>query len=176
MLNLSQAVLRILSPVLDAPAHGQRPALIVGSKDSDSSQDMVFTVCDIDNLIGRAQAALEQAGVGRGKIVLLCAPNSPELVACLIATWRLGAIALPVDFRLTKGEVENIAVRVCAKVIYSSEPLTEIIETIVPQKFPSQPASYDAHRACMLDLDLPALIILTSGTTGVPKGAVHDLG
>ena len=173
MLDFSNAVLRLLSPALEAPEHGLGRALIVGGRTC--SDDRILTFSEVDHLIGRAQAALEQAGVRRGETVLLCAPNSPELVACLMATWRLGAIALPVDFRLTQAEVVNIAKRGSAKVIYALEPITDHIQTIVPGKFPSEPAPYEAQSARLLALDLPALIILTSGTTGIPKGAVHDL-
>jgi acyl-CoA synthetase (AMP-forming)/AMP-acid ligase II len=48
-------------------------------------------------------------GVERGARVFLHYGNRPEFFADLLAIWRLGACAIPIDGRLTAFEVETLA-------------------------------------------------------------------
>jgi long-chain acyl-CoA synthetase len=110
--------------------------------------------------------------------VLLCLANSAELVASILATWRAGLIAVPIDYRLTKQEIENIAERLNVSLIVTDRQISDNFVKIDPKKLPvtKDKSSTQAVSARVVDQDHCGLIILTSGTTGVPKAAVHSLG
>lgn len=146
------------------------------------SKDRHVSFADLETLIQQAQTLLTEAGVERSQKVMIVSPNSPEVVATVLAAWRLGAIAIPVDFRMTAQEIVNVAKRLQVKVLASipaiatealASALGEIkvlnLETVSSEKIEKQ------ESPGFLSLKDPAFLILTSGTTGEPKGALHDL-
>jgi long-chain acyl-CoA synthetase len=169
---------------------GGRPALIhvlPGGKVRELSHR------DVEELIGKAEGLLKSLGVTAGDKVIMTSPNSPELAACILATWRLGAMAVPIDFRLTEKELANVATSapIAAKAVIVFKPLIKDFAAL------EATLQAGANSAALCDLselhkheevkrekgnatdfkslDAPAVLILTSGTTGTPKGALHDL-
>ena len=57
---------------------------------------------------GRLASGLDRAGVRRGDAVVFSLFNCPEFVLVWLAAQRLGAIATPINFRLSPGEVAHI--------------------------------------------------------------------
>lgn len=174
MIDFQEAFRRIVTPAAANQLDSGRPAFIQAADGRNCREDRVVTYAQFQALTDRAQAALASRGVGAGAIVLICQQNSPELAALIFACWRLGAIALPVDYRLTRPEVENIVSRVGARVVCLSEKSIPSLAVLTPADWPESGEGLPAQSAP--DADSFALIILTSGTTGIPKGAVHQIG
>jgi len=80
-----------------ARARGKRPWLM---SDAES-----FTFGEAQRASSTVAAALEEAGVGAGDIVLLVAHNRPADVLVWLGILRLGAVALPVNPRSTVAEL-----------------------------------------------------------------------
>ena len=121
--------------------------------------------------------------------------NRTEFVETFLAANLLGAIAVPVNFRLTPPEIAFL-VEDCQARVVVTEPvlaavatgvrdITPILETVIVADAPSEDGiiGYEdllterADRTAgppIVDVpnDSPALIMYTSGTTGRPKGAV----
>ncbi|WP_425569754.1 fatty-acid--CoA ligase FadD5 [Rhodococcus olei] len=136
--------------------------------------------------------ALHRRGVGFGDRVLIVMLNRPEFVETVLAINALGAIAVPVNFRLTPPEMAYLVTDSGATVVVTDVPLAPLVAT-VRQQVPELATCVvvggeggdgtegyagllseagEPHPPVDLPEDLPALIMYTSGTTGSPKGAV----
>ncbi|MFC3963700.1 fatty-acid--CoA ligase FadD5 [Nocardia jiangsuensis] len=141
---------------------------------------------------GKFADALARRGVGFGDRVLILALNYPEYLEAVFGINALGAIAVPVNFRLTPPEVAYIVSDSGAKAVVTDsvlQPLAVAVRAQAPgleSVFVINGASGDgvigfddalaeegeAHVARDIPEDTPSLIMYTSGTTGSPKGAV----
>ena len=139
--------------------------------------------------IRRIAGGLHRLGVGPGDRVLVYLPNGLEFVQLAYAAFTLGAILVPVNTRLTAGEIEHIATdsqpSVFAFHAASRQALAGILAAL-PGCRALVTGAVAAGEIAFAELlargqtDLaPApleaedcMIIYTSGTTGRPKGAV----
>jgi len=97
---------------------------------------------------------LADRGAGPGARVAIALPPGLEFAQALHACLLLGAVAVPVDLRLSSAERAEIA---AGATVLVSEPLGE----------GSAPAALPASIAH--DLDAVAVVIYTSGTTAAPR-------
>src|SRR5437870_1028893 len=121
-----------------------------------SAEGERISYTELDLRSDAAAAALWARGVRAGSVVALTLPSSPEFVVAYAAASKLGAAVAGVNPKLTDAE------RAAAlDMLQPHEVIGEPIEP-VDAPVPEQPAP---------DPDRPAAIVLTSGTTGAPKGA-----
>jgi len=117
-------------------------------------------------LAAAATAHLRAEGVRRGAIVAWLGHNSWDMIATLVACERLGAVLLPLNWRLTAAELARIVRHAGAgHLMGTPEVQTLAEETLRRTQLAPGPA------AGVQDGDL--LLVYTSGTTGQPKGAMH---
>ena len=154
--------------------------------------DRHLTYRQLDGRVNRLARALHARGVAKGDRVAVLMQNRLEVVESYLAVVKLGAIAVPINFRLVAAEVEYILSDSGAKVLIVDEPLSSLaaqlpptrVETVVVVGGDAAAVSATAlEYESIFDpddspLDIvvadqdPAFIMYTSGTTGRPKGAV----
>jgi oxalate---CoA ligase len=122
--------------------------------------------------IARRAALLTSMGIGLGSIVAIAHGGSARFFADLLAVWNVQAAAACLDSTLTEMELQAVmdflrpaAVLIDGPVLpgMPSIPLLELA-TALPRSAPLT--------AAHLDLNAPALVLFTSGTTGTPKAVV----
>src|SRR4051794_34976531 len=133
-----------------------------------------------------ARALKSQLGVGRGDRVAILSLNHPNYLVLLYACARLGAMLVPLNWRLAVPEQVFILSDGSAKVLVVEKSFEAVVEPLrhaLPEvrivgldfapSFDDLLASGTGEgRNPHVDLSSPLLIVYTSGTTGRPKGAV----
>jgi fatty-acyl-CoA synthase len=157
-------------------------------------QDAVRTFGEVDARVTSLANALAARGLRHGDRLAVLMMNSVERIESIFAGWRLGAIVVPVNFRLVAEEVGFILGDSGASVIIVDEALAPLVAAVrhtlpevqavvvLGESSGAGPGAVDyaalieAAEATTVTVAVrehdPALIMYTSGTTGRPKGAV----
>jgi fatty-acyl-CoA synthase len=130
----------------------------------------------------RAAAVLWHAwGVRRGDRVAWLGANHPGQLALLFGLARIGAILLPLNFRLAPAEWDaQVADCTPTLIVHDGQWTDGATQLAARQGLPVHDVASlsggGASAAPQSDrdaADAPALLVYTSGTTGGPKAAVH---
>ncbi|MCS6802478.1 MAG: AMP-binding protein [Chloroflexota bacterium] len=134
------------------------------------------TYRELAERISALAAGLARRGIRRGDRVAIALGNRREHLEAILAAVRLGAAALPVDAAATPAEIADVAERFSPAALVAERPLggwpsDRLLVTL-------EDGTYDALLSGGGDADLapasddPCFVMLSSGTTGKPKGAV----
>jgi acyl-CoA synthetase (AMP-forming)/AMP-acid ligase II len=169
-----------------------KPAVI---DDRPDGTVVTWTYADLEARANRVANLLLSLGSGPGAKVLWCGPNSPEILAVMNAARKIGAIAVPLNYRLTPEEALYVINHSDADVVYVDrehvpmfaalrgqlEKVRHIIAVggpvggpvggTVPDGMLTDADIAAASAAAPDERDAGGTMIYTSGTTGKPKGA-----
>ncbi|MEV4254811.1 long-chain-fatty-acid--CoA ligase [Spirillospora sp. NPDC049652] len=140
---------------------------------------------DFDERVDRAAAALAASGVGPGDRIAILDKNSLEYAELLFGAARIGAVLVPVNYRLAPDEVEFIVSNARARVLVVGPDFVPMLDALegrlenvtrtvvtgsdyeewIAAEYPAPPA----HEAKPLDVFVQ---LYSSGTTGRPKGVM----
>lgn len=157
------------------------------------------TFARLEERTNRLADALRTKGVGKGDRVALLCLNSPQMMEIYVAVAKIGAISVPVNFRLHPDEMAYVLEDSGASLLFASSAFLEAAEQAVGRacgvrevlRVPVgderatgegadlEPliASGSPDRVTVdIDHDDVCVIMYTSGTTGRPKGAMLTHG
>ena len=154
-----------------------------------------FTFSEISRLSNKAANVLRQAGIGRGDYVMVCLKRHYEYWYTAVALQKLGAVLIPVTHMLTVNDIlyRMGCIEIKGIICTPTGGIAGRMAEAAAQKAPGcklwtvrrelpgfenlsaavEQASEDFPRIETAVTD-PMLLYFTSGTTGYPKGVVHD--
>jgi fatty-acyl-CoA synthase/fatty acid CoA ligase FadD22 len=135
-----------------------------------------WTHGDVHEGGARAAAVLAALGIGHGHRVLLGLDDRVEFAWAFLGAVRLGAVAVPVNPRLTPAEHHDLLADCAPTAVVCEDDLTERFAGFPVVSASGLSERLDEHvpaAPCVLAGEAPAYAQYTSGTTGPPKAAVH---
>ena len=156
------------------------PALVVG--------DRTITFGELDARSSRAAQAFARAGIGFGDRVAFVERNGSEFFDVVFGLAKLGAVGVPVNWRLTAPEISHIIEDCAAAAIVVGEEFFSHIEAI-EDEIDAEVIAVGAHDrwpdfddwiavhppvdpGVTSGPDDLVFLMYTSGTTGLPKGVM----
>ncbi len=151
-----------------------KPALVSG--------ELSITYAEMERHVEARAGALAGAGVGHSDRIAWYGMNHAEVFILLFACARIGAILVPLNWRLAEAEIAGIVQDCAPKLLiyddYFTGPARSLTGSRVaavgevigsPADMPDVHVAPDVQDATEDD---PLLIVYTSGSTGKPKGVV----
>lgn len=159
--------------------HPDRAALI-------TPDEWPVTFADLDRLSTETATWLHEQGVGLGSVVALMLPSGPEYVVAYLALAKVGAVTAGINPLLAPPERAAILARTGALHVFSTDELAAAldgadadVEVLTVEPAASTDDVLAPFRSTGApppvlppDPDRPVAVVYTSGTTGLPKGAL----
>jgi fatty-acyl-CoA synthase len=168
-----------------AHEHGAQAAMTFRGDERKPDSTFCYDFAKFWRRVERVTAHLQSTwGVQPGDRVAWLGFNHELQLVTLVACARLGAVFLPLNFRLAVPELQQVMQDAQPRLLVHDTHHADtahalqgaglqythhdaLIGTASPRGLPLPEMHRDVHS------DLPLLLVYTSGTTGVPKGAVH---
>lgn len=147
-----------------------------------------LSFADLDRLSDETAAGLGHLGAAEGDVVALVLPATPEHFVAYAAAAKLGAVTAAVNGRLSAPERDAVLANVDPVVVLATHELAPpqagaggggraTVLEVEPASSPDGVLASLRRRGAVpptlaSDPDRPVAIVHTSGTTGLPKGAV----
>lgn len=153
-------------PDVRAQANPHGPAVSDGT--------VSLTNADLLRRVRAVAGQLHELGIGSGDVVSVKLRNRIEFVVVMFASWRVGATVTPVNPSLTGAEVIRQLEAASAQVLVTEDGADGpgIVHTLAVDDLGRH--GLEAEMSPHVNPSTLALLIFTSGTTGVPKGVMLD--
>jgi fatty-acyl-CoA synthase len=152
-----------------------------------------FTYKEMHERVGRFAGFLESKGIKRGDRVAFLMLNSTDIFEVIFGCWRVGAVCLALNFRLTAPELGFILGNAEASLVVADKvfkPLADALDGKTPvkdwvfsdgvggdsdyeQAIAGASPVYDMVEQSLED---QCMLMYSSGTTGTPKGVIITHG
>ncbi|GAC1468658.1 MAG: long-chain fatty acid--CoA ligase [Chloroflexota bacterium] len=147
----------------------------------DPDTGVTYTYSDLHVRAISVAAALQDAGIVAGDRVCALMHNGVPLLDLLFGCGHLGAILVPVNWRLSDREIARVLHDSDPSVLVAEAGFTDVAGRIAPDKVSTvqMSALYASPRQALdvtTQMQSPWIILYTGGTTGAPKGAVLTHG
>jgi O-succinylbenzoic acid--CoA ligase len=137
-----------------------------------------FTFGELDAAVAELAGRLASGGIEPGQRVAALLPSGPCFVRLVFALARLQAVLVPLNSRLTAPELRQQLQRAQPELLLYAEETAALVHALAESSTPActlnelAPGTPLPAPRVPFNLDATQAIIFTSGTTGVPKGAM----
>ena len=133
-------------------------------------EERQFSLPQLDALAEGLAVALVKKGATAGERVAVMASNRPEFVAVLLAIWRLGATAVLISPAWKHDEVDHALALTNPAHAIGDHP---VLAGLMPMLHLDEPITSGQSVPTTRPPDGDALLVFSSGTTGLPKAVRH---
>ena len=145
--------------------------------------DQRLDYAGLESAVAAMAGWLDEAGIAPGDRIAVYARNHPESFITLLAASRIGAIMMPLNWRLSEAELSWQMQDATPSLLLYGDEFADIATQIAAQADCRATVIGDglaaARAACSMPsqeghatADAELMLVYTSGTTGRPKGAV----
>jgi fatty-acyl-CoA synthase len=160
----------------------------------DLASKRIFSYAEMNERVAKAAGMLKAHGIKPGDRVAFLCLNTTDIMELVFGCWRIGAVCLALNFRLTAPELAFILNDSEASLILVDDPFKQVAEATKPlcntvehwigttgvgadseyeQGLAKAAPVYDFHPQ---GYDDQCLLMYSSGTTGKPKGVIITHG
>jgi len=132
--------------------------------------DTRLTASQADALVAAVAGGLRERGADRGAAVAWQVPNSLAAAVLTRACWRIGAVAAPLLHSFGTADVEAALGQIDPALVVELPPEALSDPAALAGTLGGAPVPVGAFAARPADV---ALVLFTSGSTGVPKAVLH---
>ncbi len=149
-------------------------------------QDQRVSYRELSERVCLCAGMLRESGIGPGDVVALLMKNSSAFLELGLAVSHLGAVLLPINYRLAADEVGYILEHSGAKLVFVDEELDAVVESFSAKRVVDTAAQSNTENLARGATPVLAAhastpdglyrLMYTSGTTDRPKGVMHTYG
>ncbi|MCV7348153.1 class I adenylate-forming enzyme family protein [Mycolicibacterium rhodesiae] len=136
-------------------------------------EDRIYTRSQVDALSAGLAGTLASRGVRGGQRVALMSSNRPEFIFAVQAIWRLGASAVLISPAWKAADIGHALEVSGADHAVGDSPL---LADLMPMLSLDEPISPAEPTPVEYAADSDAVLVFSSGTTGMPKAVRHTHG
>ncbi|MCW2504162.1 MAG: hypothetical protein JWO79_2446 [Actinomycetia bacterium] len=145
---------------------------------------------ETNSRVNQLVSALRANGIGRGDRLAVLALDSHRYVEIVLAALKLGAVYVPLNYRLMRPEVDVLLERARPVALFYDDRYAPLLAGVAEQhpsirmflRLDGTPSEFDALLETGTDVEPPVVatdrdligLAFTSGTTGLPKGVLQS--
>ncbi len=162
-------------PLRTAALHSPEAAAITDGERS-------LTFARFDHLAQTCMDGLSAVQISAGSYCAILAQNSIEYAALLFAVARLGAVAVPLNTRLSPGELRTQLEQIDPILVLADRENLEMARQVTPRVSPIESlvqqsaTTIDDQNDIQIEPETTSYVVFTSGSSGIPKGVELSFG